>query len=133
MNMLYASHSGLRYLVLLAAFFALAVFFVGLVRGQAFGKLHRVAGTAFAGLLHTQVLLGLVMVALGRYYPALIGHLAMMLLAAVGLQVALSVNKKRPSPGLTLPLVATVGALALIVGGVMAIGRGPFTSIPFAG
>jgi hypothetical protein len=133
MNVLYAAHSGLRYLVLLAAFFALAVFFVGMVRGQTFGRLHRVAGTAFAGLLHTQVLLGLVMVALGRYYPALIGHLAMMLLAAVGLQVALSVNRKRPRPGFTLPMLATVGALGLIVGGVMAIGRGPFTSIPFAG
>jgi hypothetical protein len=132
MNVLYAAHSGIRYLALLACFVALAVFLVGQVRGQVFGRFHRVVGTLYAGLLHLQVTLGLTMVALGRWYPALIGHLAMMLLAAVTMQVALSVNRKRPTPGFVLPLLGVVVSLALIVGGVMAIGRSLFQSVPFA-
>jgi phosphoglycerol transferase MdoB-like AlkP superfamily enzyme len=132
MNVLYAAHSGLRYLVVLAGLLALVVFLLGQVQKQPFGRFPRVLGTAYAGLVHLQVTLGLTMAALGRWYPALIGHLAMMLLAAVGLQVALSMNKKRPSPGFLLPLVAVAVSLALIAGGVMAIGRGLFQMVPFA-
>lgn len=127
MNALFHAHSGLRFLVLLLGFVALGAFFVGQVRGQAFGRFHRIIGTAFAGSLHLQVALGLVMVALGRFYPALIGHLVMMLLAAVLVQVLLIVNRKRPEPGFVLPLLGVVGSLACIAGGVMAIGRGLFT------
>jgi len=130
MNFLFQAHSGLRFLILLAGAIALVVYLAGQLQGQKFGKVHRIAGTAYAGLLHTQALLGLVMVALGRFYPALIGHLAMMLTAAVVMQVCLSVNKKRAQPGMLLPLVGTVISLLLIVGGVMAIGRGLFTVTP---
>jgi hypothetical protein len=133
MNVLFYAHSGLRYLVLLLAFVALGVFFVGQVQKQAFGKLHRIVGASYAGLLHTQATLGLVMVAMGRFYPQLIGHLAMMLLAAVVMQVLLVVNRKKPQPGFVLPLVGVVVSLLLIAGGVMAIGRGLFTTTAFVG
>jgi hypothetical protein len=132
MNVLYMAHSGLRYLVLLAGFLALGVFLVGQLRGQAFGRLHRVLGTSYAGLLHLQGTLGLTMVALGRFYPALIGHLALMLAASVELQVALIVNRKRPTPGLLLPLLAVVASLVLVAVGVMSIGRGLFQTTAFA-
>jgi hypothetical protein len=39
----------------------------------------------------------------------------------------MSLNRRKPEPGLTLPLAGVVGALLLITGGVMAISRGLFT------
>jgi vacuolar-type H+-ATPase subunit I/STV1 len=127
-RMLYYSHSGLRYLVLLAGLGLLVYAAVGLFTRATPGRPLRIVGAVFAGLLHTQVLLGLLMVALGRYYPQLIGHIVLMLLAAVLAQVALSVNRRRPTPGWGLPLVAAAGGLGLIAAGVAAIGRGLFTT-----
>lgn len=130
---LFHAHSGLRYLVLLLGFVHVVVLAVALARKAPPGKLHRALGAAFAGTLHLQVLLGLALVAGGTYYPRLIGHIVLMVAAAVLAQVALSMNRRRAVPGHTLPLAGTVGALALIVGGVMAIGRGLFHSSAFAG
>jgi hypothetical protein len=133
MNALFYAHSGLRYLVLLMALVCLAAFLVGQVKQQPFGKLHRVVGASFAGLLDLQVVLGLVMVAMGRYYPALIGHLVMMLVAAVVMHVAMGVNRRRPTPGFVLPLGGVVVSVFLIVGGVMAIGRGLLQTTAISG
>jgi hypothetical protein len=132
MNALFLAHSGLRYLILLDALIALGVFFMGQVKNQPFGPVHRMVGTAYASMLHLQATLGLVMVALGRFYPALIGHIAMMLTAAVVMQVLLIVNRKRPQPGFVLPIIGVVVSLLLITGGIMAIGRGLFQSTPMA-
>jgi hypothetical protein len=52
----------------------------------------------------------------------------MMVLAAVVAQVAMSVNRRRETPTLGLPLAGVVIALLCIVGGVMSIGRGLFTT-----
>lgn len=133
MNALFYAHSGLRYLILLMAFVSLGLFTIGQVKKAPFGKLHRIVGASFAGLVHLQVLLGVLMVAMGRFYPALIGHLVMMLGAAVTLQMMLTMNRKRPQPGFTLPLIGVVVALLLIAGGVMAIGRGLFQATAFTG
>jgi heme A synthase len=133
MNFLFQAHSGLRYLVLLAGLVALAYFVSGLAMKRPVDKGVRVLGSIFTGLLDLQVVLGLIMVALGRFYPQLIGHLAMMLLAAAVTHVLLVVNRKRPSPGYVLPLVAVLVALALIAGGIMAIGRGVFSHTAFMG
>lgn len=131
MNGLFHAHSGLRYLILLVG----AVFLVALVAGLAtkrpFSKLHRVLGAAFAGLLHLQVVLGLALTMLGRYYPALIGHMVSMGLAAGVAQALFTINRRRPQPGLVLPLAGVVLSLGLIAGGVMAIGRGLFTATAF--
>jgi hypothetical protein len=120
------AHSGLRYLVLTVGLLAFLFCLIGFIQKKAFSKLHRILTSAFAGLLHLQVLLGITMVALGRYYPALIGHMVMMITAAVGSQVLLSLNRRKETPGLLFPLLATGGALTLIVGGILAIGRGVF-------
>ena len=124
---LFHAHSGLRFLVLLLGVVNVVVLSVGLARKQPFGKLHRILGASFAGSLHLQVLIGVGMVAMGRWYPQLAGHLAMMLIAAGLAQAAMTVNRKRPTPGLQLPLIGVLVALACIFGGVMAIGRGLFT------
>jgi hypothetical protein len=127
MTALLHAHSGLRFLVLLFGAVNVAVLGFGLATGKPFGKLHRILGASFVGSLHLQVLLGLSLVAMGRWYPALIGHLSLMVLAAVVAQATTTINRKRPTPGMQLPLIGVVVALLCIFGGVMAIGRGLFT------
>jgi vacuolar-type H+-ATPase subunit I/STV1 len=133
MNILFQAHSGLRYLVLLVGVVALAYFVSGLATKRPVDKGVRILGAAFTGLLDLQILLGLAMVAMGRFYPQLIGHIVMMLLAATVTHVLLVVNRKRPTPGYVLPLVAVAVALALLSGGIMAIGRGVLTHTTLAG
>ncbi len=130
MNFLFQAHSGLRYLVLLAGLVALVYFASGLAMKRPVGKPVRILGAIFTGLLDLQAVLGLAMVALGRFYPQLIGHLAMMLLAVGSTHTLLVINRKRPNPGYALPLIAVLVALVLIAGGIMAIGRGVFTHTP---
>jgi hypothetical protein len=127
MTALLHAHSGLRFLILLLAVVNVVALGIGLATGKPFGKLHRILGASFAGSLHLQVLIGLGLVAMGRWYPALAGHLAMMLLAAVAAQAAMTVNRKRPKPGFQLPLIGVLVSLGLIFGGVSAIGRGLFS------
>jgi vacuolar-type H+-ATPase subunit I/STV1 len=131
MKFLFHAHSGLRYLVLLAGLVALAYFVMGLTTKRPVDKGVRILGAAFTGLLDLQVLLGIIMVAMGRYYPRLIGHIVMMVAAAGVTHALLVINRKRPNPGYLLPLIAVAAALVLIVGGIMAIGRGVFTTTAF--
>lgn len=125
------AHSALRFLVLGLGLVCLVVFTLGQTQGKPFTKGARVLGTVFAGLTHLQATLGLVMVAMGHYYPRLIGHIVMMLAAAVVLQVLLTLNKKAASPGFKLPLIGVGAALLLMVGGTFAIGRHPFQATVF--
>ncbi len=127
-RMFFYAHSGLRYLVLLAGVLALAYFAFGVATKRPFDKGGRILGASFAGLLHTQVLLGILVLVTRFYYPALIGHIVMMLLAAASAQATMSVNRRRPQPTFALPLVGVLLALVFIIGGIMAIGRGVFTS-----
>ena len=120
------AHSALRYLVLLAGLAALAYALYSVVLGRPYDSGIRRAAGAFAGLLHLQVLLGFILLVSGRFYPALIGHIFMMLMAALAAQVPLSVLRRRP-PEARRPmphLIGTVLALALIWGGILSIGRG---------
>lgn len=129
---LFYAHSGLRYLVLLVGLAALVYFATGLATKRPVTKAVRILGSAFAGLLDLQITLGIIMVAMGWYYPALIGHIVMMLLAAGVTHALLVVNRKRPEPGYLLPLIAVVAAFVLIIGGIMAIGRSPLVSTAFS-
>ncbi|MFL5344845.1 MAG: hypothetical protein ACJ8AT_08625 [Hyalangium sp.] len=133
MNFLFQAHSGLRYLVLLAGLVALAYFASGLAMKRPVDKGVRVLGSIFTGLLDLQALLGLILVAMGRFYPQLIGHIVMMVLAVSVTHALLVINRKRPSPGYVLPLIAVLVALALIAGGIMAIGRGVLSHTAFMG
>jgi vacuolar-type H+-ATPase subunit I/STV1 len=127
MRALLMSHSGLRYLVLVALVALAAYCLYGLLTKKPAGRPLRILGAVFVGLLDVQLLLGLVLVAMGAWYPALAGHLAMMLGAAVVAHVTLAVNRRRPVPGYAIPLGGAVGAALLIVGGVMAIRCGPLS------
>lgn len=121
------AHSGLRFLILLFGVANVIALGAGLAMKQPFGKVHRILGASFAGCLHLQVLIGFAMVAMGRWYPQLAGHLAMMFIATTVAQATTTINRKRPVPGFQLPLIGTLVALACIVGGIMAINRGIFT------
>lgn len=130
MNAVFAAHSGWRYLVLLAAAVALAVLLHGSLTRRPYDKRSRVAFAIFTGVLDIQVLLGIVLVALGRFYPSLIGHIMMMLLAAAAAHGASVLARKQEDhrKAHTLGLFGMVAALVLIAGGIMAIGRGVFQS-----
>lgn len=132
MSFLYQAHSGLRYLVLLAAVLAAGYLAYGLATRRPHGRAARALTSTFVGLLDLQIILGIVLVASGVFYPALIGHLMMMVLAAVaahGLSIAgrKSTEARRKH---MLPLAGIVVALALILAGIAAIGRGPLESVP---
>ncbi|MBJ6765297.1 hypothetical protein DRW03_26150 [Corallococcus sp. H22C18031201] len=131
MTFFFHLHSGLRYLVLLAGVLAVAYFAFGLATQRPFDKVGRILGASYAGLLHTQVLVGICVLITRVYYPALIGHIVMMVLAAVVAQVCMSMNRRRTPPGYALPMAGVIVSLLFIVGGIMAIGRGVFMSTAF--
>lgn len=124
--MLYHAHSGIRYLVLLAGFLAIGYAVYGLATRRPYDQTMRKLGGAFAGLLHLQVLLGVGVLFTGRFYPALGGHILLMVFAAVVAQVVPSVMRRRPMEERTYAphLIGTLVALALIVAGILAIPGG---------
>lgn len=129
-NMLYHAHSGLRYLVLLVGILAVLYFLLAYFGRRPEDRLGRILTAAFAGLLDLQIVLGLLLVVGGIYYPALIGHIAMMVLAAVFAHGASIIARRsvdaRRAHGTRL--VGVLLALLTIAGGVAAIGRGLFES-----
>lgn len=130
---LYHAHSGLRYLVLLAGLAAAAVLLSGFLSRKPWGKPSRVSLAVYSGLMDLQVLLGIAMVALGRFYPALIGHLMMMLLAVVAAH-GFSVVARKQADGRrahSLGLIGVVLSLVLIVFGILAIRESVFESRAF--
>ncbi|HEX8245377.1 MAG TPA: hypothetical protein VF541_17820 [Longimicrobium sp.] len=129
-NGIFHAHSGLRYLVLLAGVVALVVLALGMFGRRPYERPSRISTSVFTGLLDLQVLLGIVMVALGCFYPALMGHLMMMVLAAVAVH-GCGVYARKQADGRrahTVALVGVVLGLALIAGGIGAIGRSPVGS-----
>lgn len=131
MNLLFQLHSLLRFAVLIAGAIAVGFYLVALARKQPVTKAVRIFGSVFVGLLDLQILLGIAVVIAGRWYPALIGHIVMMVLAAAVAHVLLVKNRKSASPGYRLPLIGVAVALVLIAGGIMAIGRGLFAVTAF--
>lgn len=124
-NILFHAHSGLRYLVLLAGILALGYSLVAMLRNRPWDRTGRVLLMSFVGLLDLQVLIGLVLVFVRVFYPALWGHLVMMVLAAVVAHVAAGLNKRRPPEGRShrVAVLGSAGALILVIGGITAIGR----------
>lgn len=136
MNALFYAHSGLRYVVLLVAVVAIAYHAYGLAAGRPVDRAARATGGMFVGLLDLQILLGLILMAAGIYYGALIGHLVMMVLAAVAAHAGIAFGRRSAEARryYTAALAGIVGALVLIVLGISAIGRSVFQSgVPSVG
>lgn len=119
-------HSLLRYAVLgmgaAAALVALSAWRRG---GTELAGPERGTMAVFIGLLDLQVLLGVLLLAFRPFYPALTGHLVMMILAlAVAHAGSIVARRRSPDrPAATVRFIAAVIALLLIIGGIMAIGR----------
>lgn len=123
MSIVFYLHSGIRYLVLLAAVAALLYLLFGLATRRDFDKLAGALTGAYVGLLDLQVLLGVVLYLLVPNYPALMGHVVMMLAAVTVGHVANIVNKRREHKSYAVAFAGVAVSLLLIVGGIMSIGR----------
>lgn len=124
-TILFHAHSGLRYLALLAAVLSLGYSLVAMLRNQPWDRPGRILLMSFVGLLDLQVLLGLVLIFVWPFYPALWGHLVMMILAVVVAHLAAGINKRRPPEARShlVAVLGSAGALILIIGGITAISR----------
>lgn len=133
-NILFHAHSGLRFLVLLAGFVAVGYLAYGLAARHTHGKGARVVTAIYTGLLDLQVLLGILLVISGIFYPRLIGHLSMMILAVVVVHALTVMGRKSEDPRRRygLSLLGVAGSLVLIFLGISAIGRSPFQATPRA-
>ena len=128
--MLFAAHSGLRYLVLVAGLFVVLYALVGFFGKREYSTAMARLATVFTGLLHLQVLTGVATLFSRPFYTQLIGHFFLMLLAAGVAQLTTSVTRRRPPEQRSYGphLVGGLAALALVAAGVMAIGRGVLQS-----
>ena len=123
--MILNAHSGFRYLVILAGLIVIGYAALGMVTGRPYDKTMRITSAVFTGLVDVTVLLGVVTLLSGTFYPALAGHITMMVLAAIIAHVVSVVVKRRPEEERTYAphLVGTLVVLGLIAAGIMAIGR----------
>jgi heme A synthase len=119
------SHSGFRYLVLLAGFLTVLYSIYGAASKRPYDSKIRLISSTFAGLTHFQLLLGMALIFSGRFQPAVAGHVVMMLFAAASGQIPVSVMRRRPDEEKTyLPHgVWALVSLVAIVAGMMAIGK----------
>ena len=121
MDALFAAHSGTRYLVLLVGLIAIVWFVWGLGTNRPFSRPAPAMFAVFVGLLDLQALMGIVLLIGGHRPPGIWGHVACMVLAVTFAHFV----KKSSSQGMGYgrPLLGVAGALALIVVGILAIGR----------
>jgi len=123
--MLYAAHSGLRFLVLAGGLFVVIYAATGLLGKREYsGAMARLA-SVFAGLIHLQILIGAGVLFTRPFHSQLIGHLFAMLAAAAVAQFTSSVVKRRPAEEKNYGphLVGAALALLLMAMGILAIGR----------
>ena len=128
--MLYAAHSGLRCLVLVGGLFVILYAATGFFGKREYsGAMTRLA-TVFAGLLHLQVLRGVVLLVTRPFGTTMLGHIFLMIAAAVVAQGTSTVVKRRPAEAKSYGphLVGAVLAMGFIALGIMAIGRGVLQS-----
>ncbi|HSH44805.1 MAG TPA: hypothetical protein VK966_03060, partial [Longimicrobiales bacterium] len=95
-NILFHAHSGIRYLVLLAGVVALVYMLWNMTRSRPWNETGQTLLGVFVGVMDLQVLLGLILLLLRPFFPALIGHIVLMLLAVSVGHVASAMNRKRP-------------------------------------
>ncbi len=127
------AHSGVRYLVLLLGLLALVQAGVAVARGQPYDRTGRAMMSAFVGVLDLQLLLGVITVFTRPFFPALIGHIAMMVVAVAFAHFAsVRTRRREPATAYRFQAVAVLIVLVLIVGGILAIGR-PIVGSGFTG
>lgn len=107
-NFLLHFHSGLRWLILLAAVLAVLKSVIGLFGGGKYGKFDNILAASFVGTMHLQLLTGLILYfflspftsnfnfnmsdATERFWS--VEHLALMLFAVVAAQAGRTISKK---------------------------------------
>lgn len=122
---MFMAHSGVRYLVLLFGVACALYALFGWATGRRYDRAMRVLASIFAGTLHLQILLGVAVIFARGFYPALMGHILTMVIAAAVVQLPVSVMRRRPEDRRTYPphAVSSLIALALVWAGLAAIGR----------
>ncbi|MGQ0562505.1 MAG: hypothetical protein ACT443_11595 [Gemmatimonadota bacterium] len=125
MNFFFQAHSGLRYLVLLAGAIVTLYALFGLLSRRPVDRGALVVLRVFAGLIDLQVLLGIITLLTRAFFPALIGHIAMMVAAAAVAHMGARRIRKTPEAERPYGLLLAAGLipLLLIVGGILAIQR----------
>lgn len=118
-------HSHLRFLVLAAGLAVIVWGAWGAAAGRPFRKPMRALGAAYAGLLDANIVIGLFLLVSDRYFqPGLIGHIFLMVFAAVVAHLPNSVMKRRePEERTHLPFViAALVSLILVAVAIMSLG-----------
>jgi hypothetical protein len=127
----FKAHSALRYLLLAAALGAILYYGFSLATRRSPQSRDRALAASFNGLVDLQLTLGIALILLGRVYPALIGHIVMMIAAAAAAHLGVIVYRRRRQATL-LPLLIGLGSsLLLMVGGILALGRGVLVTTAF--
>lgn len=98
------AHSGIRYLVLLAALIVLVKSVIGWLGNTPYTKFDKIIAPSYVGLMHLQFLLGLILYFISPFVTYNMGervsrywsveHIAMMVLAVVAAQAGRSISKK---------------------------------------
>ena len=119
------AHSGWRYLVLLGGIAMTAYALYGQLKGIPYDKRMRVMGSAYAGLMHLQILLGVAMLFAGTFSSRAGIHIITMIFAAACAQIPVSVMRRRPEAERSFGPYAVFGAisLALVVLGIVSLGK----------
>ena len=119
------AHSGFRYLVLLLGILVIGYAAFGMATKRPYDKTMRILSAVFTGVIDVTVLLGLVNMFTGTFYPRLSGHISMMVAALVVAHLVSAVTKRRPPEQRTYPphLWGALIVLGLVSFGIMAIGR----------
>ena len=123
--MLFHSHSGFRYLVLLAGLVTIGYATYALAKKKPYDKTMKIVSAVFTGVVDLTAVLGFALMLSGVFYPQLGGHIVMMVFAAVVAHIVHGVMKRRPIAERTyVPhIVGTVVVLTIVVFGILAIGR----------
>lgn len=122
---MFSIHSHTRYLVLLVGVLVVLYALFGLVTRRRFDKFGLTLARVFAGVMDLQILLGIVTLVTRSFFPALIGHITMMVAAAAVAHLAAVRLKRTPEAerGYGTLLATGLIPLALIIGGILAIHR----------
>jgi small-conductance mechanosensitive channel len=119
------AHSGLRYLVLLLAVVTALYALVGMMQKKPVDRAGLILLRIFTGTLDLQMLLGIVTLITGRFYPQLIGHIVVMVAAIAVAHLGAKRLKDGPVEQRTNGrlLATALIPLALVIAGILAIQR----------